>query len=390
MKLIKKINESAKSVVKEDAAGGATGGGAVAMCAMPLFSTLVKRSAPTVRTIKWTKKKKAPKKATLGIKEAFHKMYEGDDGGMDINMHAGSDNSASSFDPSAIISKLKGLENKERQDHRNSVSFGLEDDNGGVVRVTVSSEQAEEFEKALQAFLSDAERETDATPEIAEVLFKLKDRYDIIDVQWPEVVEDEEEDVQVAGGEQQQGADGSDIDLGDETSQPDQGEVDAPPATDDGQVKDLLVQVIDMMKADAEARKAEARAREAEAKTKEADSIVQQTLSKVKQEEQFLDMEQYNKARKEEDREAKRLAQLAKWKHDMSKDEGITDDDDFTEDRVATLAKQGAIKQGGEEEERAAPRMSRPAKTEPQKAVRTLKGRVHPHDLASFILSRVK
>ena len=37
--------------------------------------------------------------------------------------------------------------------------------------------------------------------EIAEVLFNLKDRYTIIDVQWPEVEEDEEEDVSMEDGD---------------------------------------------------------------------------------------------------------------------------------------------------------------------------------------------
>lgn len=400
MDLIKKINETAKTAIKEDAAGGAVGGGAIAMCAMPLFSTLVKRSAPEIRTIKWNtskRKKSSKKKKTLGIKEAFYQMSE-DTSAMNIDMsaNAGDTDSSSSFDPSAVISKLKGLENKDRQDRRNTVSFGLEDENGGVVRVSVSTDQAQEFEKALQSFMSDSERDTDAVPEIAEVLFKLKDKFDIVDVQWPDVHEDEEENIQVGGGDQAQGGaqpqgDGSDIQLdGDQAATPDAGAGDVtPPAGDDGQVKDLLTQVIDMMKADAEARKAEARAREAEAKTKEADTIVQQTLSKVKQEEQFLDMEQYNKARKEEEREAKRLAQLAKWKHDMSRDEGIGDDDDLTADRAQSLAATSVVKQGGEEEERS-PRLPRPAKVQADKPVRTLRGRVHPHDLASFILSRVK
>jgi len=156
--------------------------------------------------------------------------------------------------------------------------------------------------------------------------------------------------------------------------------MDGPPGGADGagEVTGLLTQVIDMMKADAEARKAEARAREAEAKTKEADSVVAQSLARVKQEEQYLDMETYNKARKDEDREAKRLAQLAKWKHSMSQGEsgGMDDMDDFG----STL------------------KPNRDASPEEEEIVRpnnktrtsTVRHRVAPHDIAQFIINRVK
>jgi hypothetical protein len=402
MKLIKTI--ITKTALKEDAAGGSVGAGAIGMCAMPLFSTLVKRSSPVIKVIKWNKAKPAKKKPSIGLKEAFDALYEldvGGSGGMNMSMD-GKPKAAStdsSFDPTSIMAKLKGLETKDKEDHRNTVSFGLEDDNGGIVRVTVSSEQAEDFEKSLQAFMAQAEREDDAVPEIAEVLFKLKDRFDIIDVQWPEVHEDEEEDVSLKGGEEGGEQAGGDINLGDEPAD----QSTEPPASGgagDGQVKDLLVQVIDMMKADAEARKAEARAKEAEAKAKEADTIVKQTMSKVKQEEQFLDMETFNKSRKEEDRETKRLAALAKWKHQMSKEQGITDDDqdvgDDTEQSLSAPQNQApdllspGIKQGGREEEERTMRKPIPMKPQMAQQKQVIKGRVHPHDLASFILSRVK
>lgn len=309
------------------------------------------------------------------------------------------------FDTASVIAKLKGLENKDKKDRRNLVSFGLEDDNGGLVRVSVSDEQAEDFEKALQAFLADQERDVDNVPEIAEVLFKLKDRFDIVDVQWPKVQEDEEEDVSVEGGEDGQDPDAAGVDLGgDDPAAAGGADAGLPGDTgagaSDGQVKDLLVQVIDMMKADAEARKAEARAKEAEAKAKEADTIVKTTRSRVKQEEQLLDMDAHQKARKEEEKEAKRLAQLAKWKAEMGDDEGVFDDDDLgasddadsldTLDAPAAPQQQAPAAAPREEEERV---MRRPApiKAQPQKKPSSVvKGRVHPHDIASFILSRVK
>lgn len=367
MSLIKQINDNATKLA-EDAAGGATGGGAVAVVAMPLFSTLVGRTKPV------PKKKKRAKAPTLGIAEAFYQLAEVEMPGADTAPTAPSRETP--FDSTEIIAKLKGLERKEEVDHRDTVTFGLTDDNDEIVRVTIKHDQAEDFESALQAMLT-AQDGSEELPEIAEILYNLKDQFDIIDVHWPNVEEDEEENVELTGaeGDSPEGLDDMGA-PGDADMDPSMGE---PPAGGDtGEVTGLLTQVIDMMKADAEARKAEARAREAEAKTKEADSVVAQSLSRVKQEEQYLDMETYNKARKDEDREAKRLAQLAKWKHSMSQsNSGDMDDADV----FGSSLKPNRDASPEEEET-----------TRPNNRTRgsTVRSRVAPHDIAQFIINRVK
>lgn len=370
MELLKLVNEAASTRLKEDAAAGAVGAGSVAANATPLFASMVSRNATATKV---EKPKKSKKKRGLGLKEAFDDL--GAPGQTDPMAGTQKTPSTSSFDASGVVSKLKGLEAKEKQDHRDTVTFGLEDDNGGLVRVVVKSEQADEFEKALQAHLTpDDENEP---LEIAEILFKLRDNFDIVDVQWPEVVEDEEEDVALSGDESMPGEDpmGEDPLGGDPMGD----ELGAPPPGED-QATSVLTQVIDMMKADADARKAEARAREAEAKAKEADAVVQQAMAKVKQEEQYLDMDSYNKAKKDEEREAKRLAQLAKWKHDMAKEQGMDDgeDDSFMPQQRAP-----------EEEEYTLRRPAPVAKQQPRKAS-TVNTRVRPQDVANFILNRVK
>lgn len=376
MKLIKQLNDNlalAKvAPVVEDAAGGATGGGAIAGGAMPLFSQLVKRTRKPA-------KKRAPfiaqpKHLGLGLAEAAKALreFDGDPTGQDLGQGKGPQQG---FDTTDVIAKLKGLENREKVDHRDTVTFGLEDENQNIVRVTVKAEQAEDFEQNLQAFMQSAETEEERTPDVAEILFKLKDRFDIVDVQWPDIEQDEEEDIGLEGPEGEAGAEGEmGMDGGEDMA------MDAPGA-DTGQVTDLLTQVIDMMKADAEARKAEARAREAEAKTKEADALVAQSMSRVKQEEQYLDMESYNKAKKDEEREAKRLASLAKWKHDMNKDGGI--------DAEPEAADMPLVPNPNREEEEV---IRRPAATAPQKAAKApvIRSRVAPHEIAQFIIDRVK
>lgn len=384
MKLLKQLNHnvatSPPNPLNEEGAGGAVGGGAVAGMAMPLFSTLVQRSKPVqhvaVQQPKPTKKSK--KKKRLGLAEAYKSLSEQDEVTPSPDMNNSKTNQQH-FDNSEVIARLKGLEKQEEVDHRDTVSFGLEDENGGVVRVSVKSEQAADFEKALQSILTDREEDTDEPPEIAEVLFKLKDHFDIIDVKWPEIVEDEEQQLDLDGTE------GSPEETGEPTGM--EGDMDLDVGVDsgvdnnNGQVTDLLQQVIDMMKADAEARKAEAHAREAEAKTKQADAIVAQTMSRVKQEEQYLDMETHQKAQKEQDREAKRLAQLAKWKHDMS--QSSTTDTDISTPIVPNRDV------APEEEERSYRRPAPSAAQLPRRAA-TVRGRVAPHDIAQFIIGRVK
>lgn len=379
MDLIKQFNTKLQqaATVNEDASGGAVGGGDVAAGAMPLFAQLIKNThkAPKKpRIVTGSSSSRRANKASLGLAEAFKRLDEMD--GMD---DGDAKAPQQSFDASGVISKLKSLEAKDKADQRDTVTFGLEDENGGLVRVTVKHEQAEDFEHSLQAFMAAAEDEDDTIPEIAEVLFKLKDRFDIVDVQWPAIEQDEEQDVELTDGDADPNAEGE-MDLGAD------GEMDMGAGEDTGQVTDLLTQVIDMMKADAEARKAEARAREAEAKTKEADAIVAQSMARVKREEQYLDMETYNKAKKEEEREAKRLAQLAKWKHDMAKDGG----EDFSdEDSLSSPVRPNPSAAGVENEEHG---LRRPAPVRAQPAARTptVRGRVAPHDIAQFIIDRVK
>lgn len=382
MKLIQKLIE--KSKLAEDAAGGSVGGGAVAAFATPLFAQLTKRDLPKKIRIARVKKEKKQKKG-LGLKETFYAVHED-------QAQIGGD----TFDTSEVMSKLKSLENKETVNKYETQAFALEDEEGNMVKVRVRTEQAASFEAALNAFLADIDDDSQGKrgiPEIAELLFKLKDRYDIVDVEWPDVPEDQEEAVAL-GGEAQPGAEGQPGEL-----QPGaEGEVDlgaalggdaAAGGAGEEDVKGLLTQVIDMMKADAEARKAEALARSAEAKARESETATKQVYAKVKQEEQILDMETSEKKNKEAEKEAKKLAKLARWKHDMEQEQGTSFDDE-PETNLDSIM--GGAQQGREEEETQRTAMRHPTQTkaQPGRKAPRLSGRVAPADVASFILSRVK
>ena len=256
----------------------------------------------------------------------------------------------SDFDPASVISKLNHAQKTATVDNNDAVGFALEDDEGNIVKVYVKKDQAEDFEQALEAELADElkddenKRDKATAKEIGEVLFNLRNRFDIVDVNFASIPEDEEEQQEAAGGEgggeeavpaEGEGQEGGEDQQGDETEMQVPGlEPGAEAGGGDEAAAGLLQQVIDMMKQDAEARKAEAEANKEQAKAKQSEYIAQAAAHKVKQEEQILDMEEYNKSKSEEDKEAKRLAQLAKWKHDLAKDKAK---DSETEDEEMAM-----------------------------------------------------
>ena len=298
--------------LQEDAAAGAVAASAVAVNATPLFADMVRRSKQKkVKIHQYTTQ--PTQKRKLGIKELFV-----------VNKNTPIQETSDSFDTTSVMAKLQDLEKKDDAELLPTTTFGLEDDTGNIVKVSVPVDQAKEFEHELQSALT-----TDDSSDIAELIFNLKDRFDIINVEWADIDEDEEE-------QQPEVVVGDDVG---ELLPTDNvgGEV---PSGDDEAVSSLLAQVIDMMKADAEAKRAEAETRRAEAEAREAEAISLQAAAKVRQEEQLLDMDDYEKQEKAESKESKRLAKLAKWKHNLADKAGeeVNDMDDYipSYDKVGT------------------------------------------------------
>jgi hypothetical protein len=330
-------------LITEEAAGGAGGGGVTAagsIASNPWGGSFTKMITRAGTGIKKPKKSKSKK---MNESKEFHNFLLEDD--------------ENAFDPNDVISKLKSAE-KKIKGAGDTVSFGLEDENGKIVRVTVKTDQAKDFESTLGSMLSSEEndefKEDDDSEggvvnsaEIAEILYSLRDKFDIVDVDWGDIEPDQENEEQAAtvptDGQDQQGgqggqppADGQQAPTDAQGGQPpadqgqeggDQGaeggvpaEMDAGTDSDEESAKSALSQVIDMMKADAEARKAEADARKAKARAMEAKFTAQAAEHHIKKHEQSLDMEDYYNKKKDTGKEAKQIAKLARFKHDLAND----------------------------------------------------------------------
>ncbi len=279
----------------------------------------------------------------------------------------GVDHGKTNFDSSDVLSKIDSAQKREYMND-DTTAFGLEDDQGNLVKVYVKNDQAEDFENQLAVMLagqqSDENEEANAK-EIAEILHELKDKYDIVDVEWPGIEGDEEEEQEVvadaggksaglegggggAGGDElnldgggEAGGEGElDLGLGDEEGAG--GEEDMTAGEDDA--KSALQSVIDVMKADAEAKLADAEARTAEARAKEAEYAGQAAGAKARSQEQVYDMEAADKEEKNRNKDAEQQAKLARFQHQKAQSaeaslsmESVKDDVDDCDKNTITL-----------------------------------------------------
>jgi hypothetical protein len=210
------------------------------------------------------------------------------------------------------------MTNAERTDKlkKDSVAYGIEDEDGNITKVHIDKAQEHDFKRELSNLLR-----TDDKLDIAEILFNLRNTFNILFVDWPSMPEDEETENVLdkdADGEPKPGEEGPE-------GEPKPGEEPveeplpepAPPAQPDSE--SILLKVIDMLRADAEAKRAEsvAKAKESEAET--AKFSVQLSNIKVKNEEDMLKADDYFKKQADEKREKDRIAKLAKYRNDVVK-----------------------------------------------------------------------
>lgn len=229
---------------------------------------------------------------------------------------------------SSIVARLNSAKHRGDID-RPYVTFGLEDQHGNLVRVKVSADQAHEFEQALAQTLQD---DTTDGRDIGEIIYDFKDRFDILGVEWPrdQLEEADEEDVEPDDQEDERADDNETDDTDDELPDvelpdDDQSSLEEPTApvasnqtTSASELNSTLIAIVDMLKAEIEAKKAEAKAREREAEALQARYATEIAQNKVKAEQDILDMEAWNKKNSMEQKEARKLAMLAKYRYEKA------------------------------------------------------------------------
>ena len=277
------------------------------------------------------------------------------------------------FDLQDVLSRLRGVEGKA-YGSRDNVTYGVEDDEGNIMKVTVTKDQAIDFESTLAQELADIEAFSVNGAEgsdisMAELLYNLKDKFNIIDVEFPKIptdvvynadqatykagddvpANDQVDDNQVGspdgldGGLEGDELDGEDdgfgpisnknapMDLNDVEGGDEFGEEGAllgdddtegldgelPPEGDAEGVEDfeepaqeesILDKVLTMLKAQAEAQTAQANAEAERARADQAEYSARAANATIAQEEELARMEAGI------EKQAKRLADIAKYR----------------------------------------------------------------------------
>ena len=267
-----------------------------------------------------------------------------------------------------MFSKLSGIENSSRELDNNTTTYGVEDDAGNLMKITIKKDQAQDFEVALAQELAEVEhyKMTGRGGEgrdisMAEVLFNLKKKFDIIDVEFPEIPSDKVYNAdKVSDPDSLDFDDNMDADLEDDEfgdgleNEGELGDDDLPPDNDfdadldadsDGLDDDdedeldvgeefteqpddeesMLKQIIRMLSAEAEARKAQYEAEAEKSREAQAEYAAKTAKQEVLKQEDLLRMEEEQKRQKEKEKEAKQLADLAKYRlRGVQEEEGLT------------------------------------------------------------------
>lgn len=263
-----------------------------------------------------------------------------------------------------IYSKMSGLEQASKADDTNSVTYGVEDDDGNLMKITVRRDQGEDFEVALAQELGEVEAYKmtgrggyGRDVSMAEVLFNLKQKFDIIDVEFPEIprdkvynadkvsdpsdlesefdlddemeddldLEDEGEMGPEDGGIEGEDTEEDDLDFDAEGDDEDlDSDIGAELGPEEEDEESMLKQIVKMMAADAEAKKAQHDAEAEKYRAMQAEYAMKAAKQEMYKQEDLLKMEEEKEKQKEKEAEAKKMADLARFKLRGSVSEGAS------------------------------------------------------------------
>lgn len=232
----------------------------------------------------------------------------------------------------------------------NTSTFGLQDAQGNIVRVTVDRDEAPEFEASLNSILSDTEN----PKEIAEIIYILRTDYDIVNVEWAEPITeddampytaiketpdekegkdgeldfgdldvsdelDSKDDKKLDGGEE--GKDDNldlDLDVGDEEDNPNPAEEPgangAPPIALQSQTVDLLQQVIELLKKETDARAAEAELQRTKTQTEMDKIAAEQQKREIDRQVELAQVEEFEEREKEQSKHERLIQRIARYR----------------------------------------------------------------------------
>jgi hypothetical protein len=282
------------------------------------------------------------------------------------------------FNLDSVLAQLSSYENKTNVEESEVTTYGVEDNKGNLMKVTVLDTEAEDFESYISAYLSelkDFENEGVDLKDIslAELLYKLKDLFDIRDVEFPNIPDDtvynadeasdsvenseispEGDDMMgdemgdemggemgdempdgemgadefgdpMAGDEMPDGEMGDD-EFGDDEMMDDESVEDFEDMGDDNSTQSILMGVIDMLKGQAEAETARANAEAERARADQAEYTAKAAEQTLASKEELVAMDAEKDKHKETEKEAKRQAELATFRYKKSR--GMVDTPD--------------------------------------------------------------
>lgn len=339
--------------IKEEAAAGAVSAGNVATSPSPLG--MVKRRGLKNFMVDYSKKFNN----TLKLKVV--NLYKLDADKKVKVVNAVKEN----FNLDSVFAQLKGFENANSVEPSEVTTYGVEDDKGNLMKVTVLNTQAEDFEAYISAYLStlkDFDNQGIDLEDIslAELLYKLKDLFDIRDVQFPNIPDDivynadeasdnvveptletdldssldmPEDDMGMSGEGELGGdeeldldvdadidldVDEDDLDLDDEFTD-DESVEDFEEMSDSGGIQSLLTSLIDMLAKTAEKEKAQAEAEAEKARAQQAEWSAKAVDATLANKEELIAMQAQKDEQKKREKEAKKQADLATYRYKQSK-----------------------------------------------------------------------
>lgn len=212
-------------------------------------------------------------------------------------------------------------------------TFGLQDADGNIVRVTVDRKDAEQFETRLNTILSDTEN----PKEIAEILYMLRSDFDIINVDWAEPITEDDPEPNVADPTDELTLDSTDKnstapksnatdeldDLDADVTSDDESDgktTDAAPTNSPSNLDlqtgtvELLQQVIELLRKETEARAADAELKKAKTDTELESAEADKHQREINREVEMAKVSEFEDEERDKNAQAKIIQRIARYR----------------------------------------------------------------------------